>query len=62
MNVLAIVVRSDDIAVSRELNRQTMWRPRPGLSGGDVLERRGAVFDPRGVAALRPRVVDRAAA
>jgi hypothetical protein len=29
---LGIVVRSDDIAVVRELNRRTMWRPRPGHS------------------------------
>lgn len=29
---LGIVVRSDDSAVVRELNRRTMWRPRPGPS------------------------------
>ena len=32
MDRLGIVVRSDDMAVVRELNQRTMWRPRPGHS------------------------------
>jgi hypothetical protein len=37
VNRLAIVVRSDDSAVIRELNRRTMGRPRPGLSSAMFL-------------------------
>ena len=33
VNVLAIVVRTDDAGVSLELNRQTVGRRRPGLGG-----------------------------